>query len=118
MIQRAVCYLLVPVSLFQGVCSALAAGGTFCHGKSQEQTPHFHLRASCHHDHDDGDQEQADEQQGPVDQHQDDDAVYVPALVMLNKPVQGNVGNYPLLAPVTELSKSTLPILTSTHFLT
>jgi len=119
MIQRAACYLLVPVILFQGMCSALAGGSTFCYAKGQEQTPHFHLRASCHHDQDDSDQEQADEQPRPANEHQDDDAVYVPALVMLSKPVQGDVGDLSLFAaPVTELSEGTLPIMASAHFLT
>jgi len=118
MIQRAACYLLVPLILFQGMCSALAGGDPSCHGKGQQQTPHFHLRASCHHDHDDGDQEEADGQSRPANEHQDDDAVYVPALLMLSKPVQGDVGDYSLFAPVTELSESTLPIMASAHFLT
>jgi hypothetical protein len=64
---------------------------------------------------DDGDQ---DENSDPTDSHHEDDAVYVPALEMLSKPVQGDVVPFSVLAPVSEPAQMQLPVLASAHFLT
>jgi len=111
MLKRAISCLLVPAILFQGLCNIPASAGP-C---AQEQVPHIHLGLFLSNHLDDGDE---DENSDPADTHHEDDAVYVPVLEMLSKPVQGDVAPLSVLEPVAELPQIQLPVLVSSHFLT
>ncbi|OAI53905.1 hypothetical protein AYO44_15630 [Planctomycetaceae bacterium SCGC AG-212-F19] len=85
MFYRAVCLLLLPLLVLQGMCLTLSQGGPCFHQPAgHHQAPHFHLCALGWHHHDatHDDEDDAADQSSPATGHEDD-AVYLTAPVML-----------------------------------
>jgi hypothetical protein len=110
MLRRAISYILVPAILFQGMCVVYADAPCSHDPNGHDRSRHIHLGLKHH----DGDENASDS----ADDHDDDDAIYVPDLVMLSKPLQSAVDGMLISVAVHDVPGVNIPVLVSSHLLT
>ena len=126
MFQRVTALFLIPPLLFQGACFAHGHSDGVPEPTGHDETPHFHLGApGHHHHHEDGTHRHDDEDQDAEgaagfrqdpEQDHDDDAIYLPASVLIflrGRQPQAGSGELSALVRMAGMVSLPLPVLAS-----